>query len=92
MRFIIIYLVAAWLFGFWPFEEGLITGPSSGCSYDEGYDDGYDGASQKCNTNAYREGFEDGDFEADCHWHRCVKSNHDKFKRLGCGSWSKMRC
>ncbi len=44
---IAIYIVVAWLFGFWPFEEGLFTGPTSECSYDAGYDDGYDGA-MKC--------------------------------------------
>ncbi len=88
----VIYVVVAWLFGFWPFEEGLITGPSSGCTYDAGYDDGYDGASSKCSTEAYVEGYDDGDFDSECHWLRCAKPDHDKFKRLGCGSWSRMSC
>ena len=92
MKWVVIYLVTAWLFGFWPFDEGLITGPSSGCTYDAGYEAGYDGETQKCKTEAYLEGYEDGEFEADCHWQRCVKPNQDKFKKLGCGSWSKGRC
>ncbi len=88
----VIYVVVAWLFGFWPFEEGLITGPSSGCTYDAGYDDGYGGASPKCSTEAYVEGYDDGDFDSECHWLRCERPNHDGFKRFGCGSWSEMRC
>ncbi len=92
ISWVVIYMFVAWLFGFWPFEEGMITGFSSECTYDAGYDDGYDGDSQKCSTAAYIEGYSDGDFEAECHWLKCVKPNHDKFKELGCGSWSSMRC
>ena len=95
MRFIgwiAIYVVIAWLLGFWPFEEGLFTGPTSECSYDAGYEDGYDGAIRKCSTEAYVEGYEGGDFDSECHWLRCEKPDHDKFNRLGCGSWSATKC
>jgi hypothetical protein len=44
---LIVYVVLAWLLGFWPFEKGFFTGPTSECSYDAGYDDGYDGAAPK---------------------------------------------
>ncbi len=87
-----IYIVVAWLFGFWPFEEGLFTGPTSECSYDAGYDDGYDGANRKCSTKVYLAGYEDGDFDSDCYWLRCEKPDHTRFKSLGCGSWSKLKC
>ncbi len=50
---LIVYVVFAWLLGFWPFEEGFFTGPTSECSYDAGYDDGYDGALPKCSIEAY---------------------------------------
>ncbi len=89
---IAIYAMVAWLFGFWPFEEGLFTGPTSECSYDAGYDAGYDGANQKCSTDAYLEGYEEGDFDSECHWLRCERPDHDDFKRLGCGSWDKIKC
>ncbi len=89
---IAIYAMVAWLFGFWPFEEGLFTGPTSECSYDAGYDAGYDGANQKCGTEAYLEGYEEGDFDSECHWLRCEKPDHDDFKRLRCGSWGKFQC
>ena len=85
-------IAVAWLFGFWPFEEGLITGPTSRCSYDAGYDDGYDGANQRCSTDAYLEGYDDGDFDSECYWRRCEKPDYDRFKRLGCGSWSAVKC
>jgi hypothetical protein len=67
-------------------------GDGSGGTYNAGYEAGYDGEIQKGKTGAYLEGYEDGEFEADCHWLRCVKPNQDKFKKLGCGSWSKGRC
>ena len=87
-----IYAMVAWLFGFWPFEEGMFTGPTSECSYDAGYDDGYEGANQKCSIDAYLEGYEEGDFDSECHWLRCERPNQDDFKRLGCGSWGKIQC
>ena len=86
------YLFAAWLFGFWPFEEGVFTGPISECSYDVGYDDGYDGATPKCKTDAYLNGYEEGDFDSECDWLRCERPDHDAFKSMGCGSWSEMKC
>lgn len=89
---VVVYVLFAWLFGFWPFEEGMISGPSSGCTYDAGYEEGYDGANPKCSNEAYREGYAEGDFDADCHWYRCVRPDHDKFKQLECGSWSRMTC
>ena len=89
---IAVYAVVAWLFGFWPFEEGFFTGPTSECSYDAGYDDGYGGAARKCKVHVYLEGYDDGDFDSDCEWLRCEKPNHDEFKRLGCDSWSEMKC
>ena len=95
MRFlgwVVIYAVVAWLFGFWPFEEAMIPGRLTGCTYDAGYNDGYDGAKQKCSTRAYVDGYEAGDFDAECHWLRCVSPDHGTFKRLGCGSWSAMKC
>ena len=87
-----IYFLAAWLFGFWPFEEGVFTGPTSECSYDSGYDDGYDGALPKCKLNAYLEGYEEGNFDSECHWLRCEKPNYEDFNRLGCGSWTAKTC
>lgn len=95
MRIIVwiaIYFVAAWMIGFWPFEKGLLTGPTTECSYDAGYDDGYEGANQKCSIDVYLEGYEDGDFDSDCYWFRCERADHDRFKRLGCGSWDEMTC
>jgi len=89
---IVIYIVVAWVFGFWPFEEGLFTGPTSECSYDAGYDDGYDGANRKCSTEVYLAGYEDGDFDSECYWLRCEKPDNTRFKRLGCGSWSELKC
>ncbi len=92
LGWIVVYAVVAWLFGIWPFEEGFFTGPTSQCSYDAGYDDGYDGAAPKCKIQVYLEGYDDGDFDSDCEWLRCEKPDHDEFKRLGCGSWSEMKC
>ena len=89
---LIVYVVLAWLLGFWPFEEGFFTGPTSACSYDAGYDDGYDGAAPKCSIEAYLEGYDDGDFDSECHWLRCERPDYDKFKKMGCGSWTQMEC
>ena len=89
---VVFYILAAWLFGFWPFEEGYLTGPTSECSYEAGYEDGYDGAIQKCSTSAYLTGYDEGDFEADCHWLRCVRPDRHEFERRGCGSWDRMSC
>ncbi len=88
----VIYIVVAWVFGFWPFEEGLFTGPTSECSYDAGYDDGYDETNRKCSTEVYLAGYEDGDFDSECYWLRCEKPDHTRFERLGCGSWSELKC
>ncbi len=89
---IAIYAMVAWLFGLWPFEKGMFTGPTSECSYDAGYDAGYDGASQNCSTEAYLEGYEESDFDSECYWLRCERPDHDNFKRLGCGSWGEIKC
>ena len=60
----------------------------SGCGdsssdYDKGYEDAWEGYSPKKSSDSYLEGYEDGEFDADCdHYKR--NEFWDKYKRLGC--------
>lgn len=92
LGWVLIYVIAAWLIGFWPFEGGVLTGYSSSCNYDAGYEAGYDGAKQACTNDTYMAGYSAGDFDAECRWLKCVKADHDKFKRAECGSWQELSC
>ncbi len=92
LALVAMYLIAAWLFGLWPMEEGILTGPSSECAYDAGYQAGYDGATKTCKTEAYLEGYGEGDFDSECDWLRCDRPNRSSFKKFGCGSWSAHQC
>jgi len=48
------------------------------------YDDGYDGASPTKSSTSYMDGYEDGDFDADCDYYK-DKNMRDKYKALRCG-------
>ena len=51
--------------------------------YDKGYEDAWDGISPKKNSSSYLEGYEDGEFDADCdHYKR--NGFWEKYKNLGC--------
>ena len=60
----------------------------SGCGdsssdYDKGYEDAWEGYSPKKSSDSYLEGYEDGEFDADC-YHYKRNEFWDKYKRLGC--------
>tara|TARA_B100000780_G_C21117083_1_gene452069 strand:- start:51 stop:278 length:228 start_codon:yes stop_codon:yes gene_type:complete len=60
----------------------------SGCGdsssdYDKGYEDAWKGYSPKSNSNFYLEGYEDGEFNADCDQYK-RNGFWDKYKNLGC--------
>mgnify|MGYP006163283681 CR=1 FL=1 len=64
---------------------GLILsgcGDSSG-DYDKGYEDALKGYSPKNNSSFYLEGYEDGEFDADCDHYKRNKFL-EKYKNLGC--------
>ncbi len=45
---VLVYLAAAGMFGWWPFEDGAIKTVSRQCTYDAGYQDGWEGAAPVC--------------------------------------------
>ena len=61
----------------------LIACGDSVSDYDKGYDDAWDGISPKKSSSSYMEGYEDGEFDADCYYYKKNKI-WDKYKRLGC--------
>ena len=62
----------------------LLSGCGDSASdYDKGYEDAWEGYSPKKSSNSYMEGYEDGEFDADCdHYKR--NGLWDRYKRLGC--------
>ena len=55
----------------------------SGSDYDKGYDDGYDGVSPKKNSVAYLDGYEEGDYDADCDYYKYNKL-WNKYRAIKC--------
>lgn len=86
------YLIIAALIGWWPFEDSLIRTVTGQCSYDSGYEDGWDGATPACEADDYIAGYDEGAFEADCHWAKCTKRDFETFERYGCPSWEDQVC
>ncbi|MDZ7736868.1 MAG: hypothetical protein U5P41_12790 [Gammaproteobacteria bacterium] len=73
LKLVIFYLVLAALIGWWPFNDSVIKTMSGQCNYDAGYRDGWDGALYACESDDYMAGYDDGNFESDCHWAKCIK-------------------
>ena len=86
-RFAIIYLIAAFIIGFWPFDEGLLFTSSLSpfqYTYDQGYEDGYEGAGRQSRSSPYADGYDDGDYDSECDWLK-EKKKFQQFRELGCG-------
>jgi hypothetical protein len=88
-KLIVVYMIAALLLGFWPFEDGLLSTSSLSpfqLTYDEGYEDGYDGALPKIRSGSYATGYDDGEFDSECDWLK-RENRKPEFERIGCGRW-----
>ena len=51
--------------------------------YDKGYEDGYEGLSPKKNSDLYLEGYEDGDYDADCDYYK-FNELWDEYRAIKC--------
>tara|TARA_B100000315_G_scaffold226990_1_gene234375 strand:+ start:404 stop:634 length:231 start_codon:yes stop_codon:yes gene_type:complete len=51
--------------------------------YDRGYEDAWEGESPQKNSDSYMEGYEDGDYDADCDYYKRNKL-WEKYKKLLC--------
>ena len=55
----------------------------SGNDYDKGYEDAWEGISPKKNSASYMDGYEEGEFDADCdHYKRNLL--WDKYRAIKC--------
>ena len=89
-KLVVIYVVAAFLLGFWPFEDGWLRTSSISpiqYTYDQGYEDGYYGELPKIMSGEYIDGYDEGEFYADCEW-LTSENRRSEFERLRCGRWS----
>lgn len=89
---VLVYLVAAGVLGWWPFEDGAVKTVSGQCTYDAGYRDAWDGAVPACEDADYLAGYDQGAWEADCDYAKCTKSDRDMFENYDCGDWRDHVC
>lgn len=95
MRFIglvLVYLVVAGVFGWWPFEDSAVKTITGQCTYDAGYRDAWEGMLPACENADYLDGYDHGSWEADCHHAKCVERDRDLFEGYRCRGWNDMTC
>lgn len=88
----IVYLLIAALAGWWPFKDSAVKTMTGQCTYEAGYQDGWDGASLACKNTEYLTGYDLGDWEADCHFAKCIRRDRQLFDHYLCGRWDEHHC
>lgn len=86
------YFLLAAVAGWWPFDDSAVRTLSGQCSYEVGYEDGWVGKALACESTDYLAGYDEGEFDSDCHWAKCVKEDRDLFRSYHCGAWSQQQC